>query len=280
MYGPLFIESDPFSPVGYVYRVKSVLHSSRSAYQQIDVLDTVHFGRVLVLDGVVQLTEKDEFFYHEMLAHVALHAHPHPARVAIIGGGDGGTLREVLKHESVREVHLIEIDEQVIEVSTRFFPGLAAGFSDPRVHVHKMDASDFVRQPGRAFDIVIVDCTDPVGVAEPLFDDGFFGAVSSLLHGEGIYVAQTESLHFHRDFVADVQRRLSGVFATVDLYTTPLATYAGNWWTFSVASDACTPREPVRRCEVATRYYDEQVHRAAFLPRSLYGKLVDNKLDW
>lgn len=271
----LFLERDPFSPIRYAYKARQVIHREQSEFQDIIVLDCAHFGRVLALDGVVQLTESDEFIYHEMLSHVALHAHPRPENVLIIGGGDGGALREAAKHDVVRRIDLVELDRRVVEVARQFLPAVATSFDDPRVSVHQMEGAAFLRQSDRAFEVIIVDCTDPVGPAEGLFSDAFFADVARRLAPDGIFVAQTESLHFHREFVADVQRRLSRLFGTVDLYTAPIATYAGNWWTFSIASKRHDPRVQARRCEVSTRYYFDDVHGHAFLPRSLYRRLIE-----
>ncbi len=270
----VFAEDDPFSPVRYSYEVAEVLCSRKTAHQDLLIFRHPRLGKVLVLDGVVQLTEQDEYFYHEMLAQVPLHAHPAPTDVLIIGGGDGGTLREVLKHESVKRALLVELDAEVIGASREFFPGVSAGFADPRTHVLEQDGADFLAQTQEQFDLVIVDSTDPVGPAESLFTSQCFGHAFSALKGDGLFVAQTESLHFHRDFVCRVQRELARVFRFANLYTVSLSTYAGNWWTFSIGSKVYDPKQVLRRCQVPTRYYDEDVHRHAFLPPSLYGRLI------
>ncbi|MFC1926474.1 polyamine aminopropyltransferase [Chloroflexota bacterium] len=269
-----FTEKDPFAPIKYVYDVQQVLHHEKSAIQEILVLECTYFGRVLVLDGVVQLTEKDEFLYHEMLAHVALHAHPQPESILIIGGGDGGTLREVAKHTLVKRIDLVELDPRVIEVSKQFLPTVATSFDDPRLRAIHADGVKFLEQENPGYDVIIVDCTDPVGPAQALFTDSFFNNALRRLTPDGMLVAQTESLHFHRPFVADVQHRLSNIFKIADLYTASLATYAGNWWTFSIASKKNDPRTQARTCEVPTRHYADDVHTNAFLPKSLYQQLM------
>jgi spermidine synthase len=276
----IFHESDPFSPVSYSYKIKNILYSGKSRYQDILVLESADFGKILVLDGVVQLTERDEFFYHEMLAHVALHAHVRPESVLIIGGGDGGTLREVLKHELVKSVQLVELDKEVIEISERYFPALTSGYLDARVRVTEMDGSHFVRQTGDKFDVVLVDSTDPVGSAECLFSEQFFTDVRSILNEDGMMVIQTESLHFHRQFVMNVQKSLGSLFGIVGLYTVPLATYAGNWWTFSIASRKYEPSRPYREHTIYTKYYDDQVHGNAFVPEKLYKRLSTSADNW
>ncbi len=270
-----FEENDPFAPIHYHYDVEQILCSRRTRNQHLLVFQNRHFGRVLALDGVVQLTERDEHFYHEMLTQVVLHAHPDPAEVLIIGGGDGGSLREVLKHQAVKRVQMVELDRGVIEASMEFLPGLSAGFADPRAHVLEASGEEFLAGTADRFDLVIMDSTDPVGPAANLFTDQCLASAASVLRGDGMFVAQTESLHFHADFVREVQRRLSRFFQIVDLCTVPLATYSGNWWTFSIGSKAHDPREPRRPCSVATKYYAEDVHRQSFLAPSLRRRLLE-----
>jgi len=272
-----FQETDPFAPIHYVYDVEEIVCSRRTEYQQLLIFKSRYFGKVLVLDGVVQLTERDEHFYHEMLTQVALHAHPHPADVLIIGGGDGGSLREVLKHKTVRRVQIVELDRGVIDASKEFLPTLSTGFADPRAHVLETRGEEFMAKTRDRFDLVIMDSTDPVGPAAGLFSDECLANASSVLKADGMFVAQTESLHFHLDFVREVQRKLARLFKIADLYTVPLATYGGNWWTFSIASKDHDPREVRRRCEVTTKYYAEDVHRQAFLPQSLRRKLINRE---
>lgn len=274
----LFQEKDPFAPIKYAYEIEEVICQRKTMYQELLVFKNPYFGRVLALDGVVQLTERDEFFYHEMLSQIALHSHPAPHHVLIIGGGDGGTLREVLKHEEVQSVTLVEMDREVIEASKEFFPALSTGFSDPRTEVLETEGAGYLSRIKDRFDLIIIDSTDPVGPAKSLFTSQFFTYAATALKAEGIFVAQTESLHFHRKFIRDVQHRLRSVFNIVDLYTVPLTTYAGNWWTFSIASKAHNPKDIRRQCEIPTRYYSEDVHRYAFLPPSLYQRLMNTNL--
>ncbi len=269
-----FREDDPFSPIRYEYEVDRVLCARRTKYQELLVFESPQWGRVLALDNVLQLTENDEYYYHEMISQVAMHAHPSPQEVLIIGGGDGGTLREVLKHQNVKRASLVELDSEVIAVSKEFFPTLSSSFADPRARILEMDGAEFLAESGEDFDVIIVDSTDPVGPAEVLFSKEFFAKAATALRTEGILVIQTESLHFHRDFICGVQQKLGEIFKTVDLYTVPLATYAGNWWTFSIASKTHDPRDLARSHDVPTRYYSEDVHRHAFLPRSLYNKMM------
>ncbi|HWR88901.1 MAG TPA: polyamine aminopropyltransferase [Dissulfurispiraceae bacterium] len=275
-----FFERDPYAPIQYVYDVDKVLHKSRSDFQEIMVIENPHFGRMLILDGVVQITERDEFFYHEMLVHVAMHAHPAPRKVVVIGGGDGGVVREVLKHDTVEKVYFVEIDEQVINVSREFFPSVSSGIGDSRVEIKCMDGAEFVKGRSGDIDVVIVDSTDIIGFAKSLFTVEFFKSVKDALTGEGMIVTLSESLHFHKEMVIEVQEEMKLIFPVVDLYTAPLATYAGNWWTFSAASKKHGLREMRRQYAISTRYYSDEIHSQAFLPPVMYEKLMKRELQW
>jgi len=275
-----FIEKDPYSPIQYSYEVSKILYEGKSKFQNILVFENPFFGKILVLDDVVQITEKDEFFYHEMLAHVVMNAHPEPKNVMVIGGGDGGTVREVIKHKTVEKVYFIEIDEEVIQVSKKFFPDVASGMDDSRVEIKCMDGADFVKGRNSDIDIVIVDSTDIVGFAKSLFTDTFFSSIKNCLTENGLFVTLSESLHFHKDIVIGVQETMKSVFPTVDLYTAPIATYGGNWWTFSVGSMKPDPREILRTETIETKYYCSDIHKNSFLPKEMYAKLMAGKIVW
>ncbi len=275
-----FFEKDPYAPIQYVYEVSNILHHSKSPFQEIMVVENPHFGRMLILDGVVQITERDEFFYHEMLVHMLLHAHPNPRKVIVIGGGDGGVVREVLKHDSVEKVYFIEIDEEVINVSRKFFPGVASGVDDNRVEIKCMDGAEFVKGRVGDIDAVIVDSTDIIGFAKSLFTVEFFKSVKDCLTEDGMFVSLSESLHFHKEMVIEVQEALKLIFPIVDLYTAPLATYAGNWWTFSVASKKLDVRTMRRKYAIETKYYSDEVHMQSFMPPKMYQKLMSKGLQW
>ena len=275
-----FFEKDPYAPIQYTYEVTSILHKSKSRYQDILIFENPFFGKILALDGVVQITERDEFFYHEMLAHVVMNAHPEPKNIIVIGGGDGGTVREVLKHRSVEKVFFIEIDEEVIRVAKKYFPSVACGMNDRRVEIKCMDGAEFVKTRRSDIDIVIVDSTDIVGFAKSLFTEEFFASIKNCLTEGGIFVTLSESLHFHKDIVIEVQETMKSVFPLVDLYTAPIATYGGNWWTFSVGSKQFDPREIRRNDAFETKYYCPEIHKNAFLPQELYTRLMARKLSW
>jgi len=274
MYDIIFNERDPYAPVRHCYAVSKILEQRKSKYQEIMVFENPAFGRILVLDGVVQLTEKDEFIYHEMLAHVPLMAHPNPEKVLIIGGGDGGTLREVLKHKEVKEAILVDIDKEVIEISKKYFPQLAKSFEDPRAIVVNEDGVKFIKDCENEFDVILVDSTDPVGFAYALTTEEFFRSVYRALKEDGIYVGQSESILYHADIVNRFQNNLKTIFPIVDLYTAVIPTYAGYWWTFSVGSKKYNPREPRRNPDFPTKFYSLEMHKLSFLPKKVYEKLL------
>jgi spermidine synthase len=272
-----FIERDPYAPIRHCYPVSKILYEGKSEYQEIMVIESPHFGRVLVLDGVAQCDERFEFIYHEFISHVPLFAHPKPEDVLIIGGGDGGALREVLKHREVKRAVLVDIDRQVIEVSKKFFPTMAVAFEDPRVIVLNEDGYKYVQDYEQEFDVIIVDSTDPVGFAHVLTTEEFFKYVFRALKEDGIYVGQTESIHYHADIVRRVQKSLRKVFPIVDLYTAVIPGYAGYWWTFSIASKKHPVREPSRDVNIQTKLYSADMHRHAFLPESFYQKILSGE---
>jgi spermidine synthase len=276
-----FFEKAPYAPVEYCYDVEEILYKGKSKFQEIRVIRNPHYGKILILDDVVQITERDEFFYHEMLTHVVMHAQPKPRKVIVIGGGDGGVVREVLKHKTIEKIFFIEIDEEVINVSRKFFPEVSSGVDDPRVEIKIMDGAEFLRkQKASAIDAVIIDSTDIIGFARSLFTPEFFMNVKNCLTDQGMFVTHTESLHFHKDMVVEIQEILKGIFPLVDLYTAPIATYPGNWWAFAVATKGISPREIRTAFTIDTRYYDDEIHRQAFITKKLYENLMQRKLRW
>lgn len=275
-----FFEKDPYAPIQYTYEVEKVLYKSKSPFQEIMVFENPYFGRILVLDNVVQLTERDEFIYHEMLTHVLMHSHPEAKTVAVIGGGDGGAVREVLKHDCVEKLYFIEIDEEVIKVSKEFFPSVSYAIDDPRVEIRCMDGAEFIKTMENALDIIIVDSTDIIGFAKSLFTVEFFKSVRDALTEKGMFVTLSESLIFHKNLVYEVQNSMKLIFPIVDLYTASIATYAGNWWTFSVGSKSLDPREIRKTVKVPTKLYTEYLHKVCFLPRDIYNKLMNKELQW
>lgn len=265
---------------GLTVGLKGVLFQDRSPYQKVAVFETDAFGRMLTLDGVIMFTDYDEFVYHEMIAHPALALLGDPQRVLIVGGGDGGAAREVLRHESVRRVDLVDIDAMVVEVSKRFFPKLSASFSDPRLKLHVTDGVTFVKEAERAaYDLVIVDSTDPVGVGEGLFGSDFYEGCVQALTERGILVVQSESPfdRTHQEVPGRVKRSFRALFPVAETYLAFIPTYPMGMWSFTMGSRALHPLgDPCRTLPFADalRYYTPEVHRAAFSLPAFVKRLV------
>nr|VFK32257.1 MAG: spermidine synthase [Candidatus Kentron sp. MB]VFK35231.1 MAG: spermidine synthase [Candidatus Kentron sp. MB]VFK77209.1 MAG: spermidine synthase [Candidatus Kentron sp. MB] len=253
---------------GLTLKVKRVIHSSVSDFQRIDVLETEEFGKALVLYGSIMITEKDEFTYHEMISHVPLSVHPAPSRVLIIGGGDGGALREALRHQPVQTVQVVEIDAQVVQVCKRFFPGMTTGFDNPRAQLIYDDGARFIANTREQFDLVISDSSDPLGPAEVLFKQSFYQNVHDRLAQDGIFVAQTESPLFHADNVRNIYKNLRAVFPIVKMYLAHIPTYPSALWSFAFCSKRYHPLRDFRP-ETADgitglHYYNADIHHGAF----------------
>jgi spermidine synthase len=275
-----FTETAPFVAIEYSYEVEKVLYRKKSKFQDIMVFENPYFGRIMTLDGIVQVTERDEFFYHEMLTHPVMHAHPDPRTVVVVGGGDGGSVREVLKHKNVEKCYFIEIDPEVIAVSREFFPTISSAVDDKRVEIRNMDGAEFIKSRKEDVDVLIVDSTDPIGFARTLYSEEFYKAINSALTGQGFYVTHSESLLLHSDMVGEVQRSLRKTFPVFDLYMGPTATYPGNWWAYAVGSKSLNPREMRRPFEVEARFYSDEMHERSFLPDKFYQRVVEGKLNW
>lgn len=255
------------------FTVTDVLFEVKTEHQHLQIIDTPIMGRVMLLDGVVQTTEKDEFIYHEMMVHVPLFAHPNPKRVLIIGGGDGGILREVVRHKNIEHITQVEIDGSVIEMCKQYFPKHSNGaFDDPRANIVIADGNDFVAQCQEQFDVIIADSTDPIGPAEVLFSFDFYKEEKKCLAPGGIMVAQNGVPFMQGSEVTNTFQRLSPLYQDVSFYTAPVPTYAGGQMTLAYASDDLTLRQQsvadisarVSASQIETRFYNAEVHVAAF----------------
>lgn len=260
--------------------VKRVLHSEQSPFQRVDILETSGFGRMMTLDGLVMVTERDEFVYHEMIAHVPLLVHPNPRRVLVIGGGDGGTLREVLRHDCVQEALLCEIDGAVIESARKYLPTVAVGLNHPRAKIHVGDGVEFVHScESGAFDVVIVDSTDPIGPGVGLFSEKFYKEVRRILRPDGIVMAQCESPWENSIDLAKVYNNLREAFGSVYSMTGTIPTYPYGYWSWGFASATLHPFNKIEMdraaaIQKATKYYNTGIHRGAFaIPNFLKQRL-------
>lgn len=250
-------------------RVTRRLHTERTPFQEIEVWDSPHHGRVLLLDGCFMATELDEFVYHEMLAHPGAQTLEAPRRALVVGGGDGGAVGELLKYPGL-EVELVEIDERVVRVSEEFFPAVSAGLTDPRVTLTFRDGLARLDEVAAgSLDLLLVDSTDPVGPAEGLITEGFYARVARALGDDGVLVAQTQTPFHHADDIRRIYANLARVFRGVWCYWAVCPSYVGALWTFCYASQS---RDPLRdfagaddlHARLGTRYYSAGVHRGAF----------------
>lgn len=248
-------------------RVKKTLHEETTPFQHLAVIDTEQFGRMLVLDNVIQTTVKDEFVYHEMITHVALNTHAAPKKVLIIGGGDGGAVREIVKHQSVEKVVHCEIDGAVIEASKKYLPEISCALDHPKVEIVVDDGIKHVRENKKNYDIIIVDSTDPVGPAEGLFSAAFYRDIFESLNEDGIFVAQTESPFFNRDLIPRLFKDISGIFPVTRLFLANVPTYPGGLWTFTMGSKKYDPLDVdvTKIPEMDTKYYSAAIHRTCFV---------------
>ena len=266
--------------------VRRTIARQRTAFQQMQVLETAAYGRALVLDDIVQTTEGDEFIYHEMMTHLPLMAHPNPRQVLVIGGGDGGIAREVLRHRSVERVVMVEIDPDVMQACRRYLPKICGGaFGDSRLEVVVDDGAKYVRETSERFDVAIVDSPDPVGPATVLFVTEFYRNVARVLRGPGMMVCQTGSTFLQPREIGEAFRRLRLVFARVMPYVAAIPTYIGGFFGFLLASNRVQPLRVApavlearyRRARLACRYYTPAIHQACFaLPanvRALLGPI-------
>lgn len=255
-------------------RIEKTLHSEQTEFQGLDVIETKQYGRMLVLDGCVMTTDKDEFVYHEMLGHVGMHTHPNPKKVLVVGGGDGGVIREVIKHPSVEKAVLAEIDGRVIDISKEYFPHIAQGLSDPRVDVQVADGIKHVLEHPNTYDVIYIDSTDPIGPAVGLFAKDFYQAVFNALKEDGLFVAQTESPFHKADLIRQVNQDIRDIFPQTYLYLAHIPTYPTGMWTFTMGSKKYNPLN-VTECRVTdTKYYNNAIHQAAFALPNFVGDLV------
>ena len=257
--------------VGLCIDVDKQLYTAQSAFQRIDVFESPEFGRILTLDGFLMLTEKDEFIYHEMITHVPLAVHPAAGRVLIIGGGDGGAVRELCRYDTVAHIDLVEIDRDVVDVCREYFPAVAGSLSDARVHIHYEDGLRFIRRCSDLYDVIVVDSTDPFGPGEGLFTKEFYGNCYKALKSDGILVNQHEN-PFYPDDAAAVRRIHKQIvlsFPLSRLYQAHIPTYPSGHWLFGFSSKKYHPVQQMNAAGwnargIKTRYYNTNLHKAAF----------------
>lgn len=247
--------------------VKKVLHEEVTEFQHLQVLDTTTFGRMLVLDNAIQTTIKDEFVYHEMISLPAINTHPAPRKVLVIGGGDGGAIREIAKHPLVEKATLVEIDGKVVEYSKKYLPEISVALdNNPKVEVLIEDGIKHIHEHKNYYDVILVDSTDPVGPAVGLFAADFYRGIYDALKEDGIFVAQTESPFFNQSLIKNVYKDIKTIFPIAKHYLAFIPTYPSGMWSFTMGSKKYDP-ETIEKAQIAdtnTRYYNADVHFGAF----------------
>lgn len=266
------------TPAGFGIAIKAgkVLVSKQTPFQKLEIFETdSKLGRVLTLDDLMMTTEGDEYHYHEMIAHIPMMTHKNPETVLVIGGGDGGTVREVLKHDTVKKVVLCEIDGDVIEECKKYLPTIACKLDDPKVEVLVQDAIEYIKDKKNMFDVILIDSTDPMGPGEGLFTDEFYTNVMNALREGGIMVAQSESPFVNKEEIRKMYVQLKRVFPIVSTYTSNIPTYPGGYWAWAFCSKTVEPLSyfDERRCADITKtckIYNKDYHLARFaLPNYL-----------
>ncbi len=271
--------------VRFSLKVKEQLIGKQSDFQHIAVLDSEEFGRILTLDGCLMVTEKDEFIYHDMIVHVPMATNLGIKKVLVIGAGDGGTIRELCRYDSIRHIDMVEIDSMVVDVCKEYLPQTACKLDDPRVHIYFEDGLKFVRRKSDEYDLIIVDSTDPFGPGEGLFTKEFYGNCYHALNENGILVNQHESTYYkpYIDAMKRAHQRIMETFPITKVYQAHIPTYPSGHWLFGYASKT---KHPVHDLEEArwnalglrTKYYNTRLHRGAFaLPNYVLGLLEDVK---
>ncbi len=255
---------------GLMLKARELLACRRSSYQTIQLFDTEHFGRVLTLDNLVMLTERDEFAYHEMLTHIPLLIHPDPKKVLVIGGGDGGVLRELVKHRTVERAVQVEIDREVVNVCREFLPWAAETYDNPKVELVIDDALKFIKTVRNEFDVVIIDSTDPVGPAIELFSSSFYSDVYNALTADGLMTCQIDSPFYNIQRIGKIIDTLRSIFHDVGLYLTYMPSYPSGVWGLGIASKSLKISSQPDKVRYDTlsgglKYYNLDIHRGSFL---------------
>jgi len=263
--GELWLTEDERENLKLSYRIKEVIYSNQSPFQHVMILDSYDFGRMLVLDGVVQTTSKDGHIYNEMISHIPLQLHPSPKKVLIIGGGDCGAAREVAKYKEIEEIHMVEIDEMVVDVCKEYLPEVSGNLSDPRVKFIYTDGVAFVKDQQNTYDVIIIDSSDPIGPAKELFSYEFYQSVFRALKDDGLMVCQSQSPLFHMDVLKQTFANIKRLFPYTNLYTATVPTYPGGLWSFTVGSKIPLSIQANKPIPTDTKYVNEDVLKRCFL---------------
>lgn len=263
-------------------KVKKPVISLESEYQRIDVIDSYDFGRILVLDGYLMLTEKDEFIYHEMMTHIPMAVNPEIRDVLVIGAGDGGVIRELTGYDSIKRIDMVEIDKLVVDVCRKYLPQTSCKFDDPRVRIYYEDGIEFVSRKNNEYDLIIVDSTDPFGPGENLFTGEFYENCFKALNGSGIMINQHSGPYYPDDVLAmqNAHKLIRSVFPIALIYQAHIPTYASGHWLFGFSSKGLDPIADLGASwdslGIKTRYYNTDLHKGCFALPNYVKDLLKN----
>lgn len=272
--------------VRFSIRTDKQLASEETEIQRIDIFTSPEFGKFLVLDGCIMLTEKDEFIYHEMIVHVPMAVNPKIRKVLVIGAGDGGTIRELCRYETIEHIDMVEIDQRVVELCQEHFPNLSASLSDPRVNIYYEDGLKFIRSRKKEYDLIIVDSTDPVGPGEGLFTKEFYGNCHNALKDDGILVNQHESPYysFNTKAMQRAHQRIREKFKIARVYQAHIPTYPSGYWLFGFASKTFDPVHDLdeaawKRLNLKMKYYNTSLHKGCFAIPNYVKELLNYEIE-
>jgi spermidine synthase len=272
-----FTEQVPWAETAFSLKIKQKVHEEQSEFQHLEIYETETFGHLMVIDGCTMVSTRDNFFYHEMMSHPALYTHPNPKRVWIIGGGDCGTLKEVLKHTTVEQAVQIDIDERVTRLAEIYFPELCESNNDPRAELKFIDGIKWVKDAAPdSVDLIIVDSTDPIGPAEGLFSDEFYRDCFNCLSENGMVVQQSESALYHMKLIGEMRNSMNSAgFSHLQTLFFPQCIYPSGWWSATIASkaDLTTFREQDSANKpFDTVYYNVDIHKASLAQPEFFKK--------
>lgn len=280
----LWYTEEHTNDVRFSIKVDKLLYSEESEFQRIDIFDSKEFGRFLTLDGLMMLTEKDEFIYHDMIVHIPMATNPNIKKVLVIGGGDGGTVRELTRYETIEKIDMVEIDKQVVDACKKYLPQTASKLDDARVQLFFEDGLKFVRSKKDEYDLIIVDSTDPFGPGEGLFTKEFYGNCYKALKKDGILVNQHESPYYtnYANSMIRAHKRIKETFPICKVYQAHIPTYPSGHWLFGFASKTLDPVEDLdgdrwNNLGLKTKYYNIELHKGAFAIPNYVKELLESE---
>lgn len=269
--------------VRFGIKIKKHLYSGQSEFQKIDVFETFGFGKLLTIDGIIMVTEKDEFIYHEMISHVPLAAKPDIKSILVIGGGDGGTVRELTRYKTIQKIDMVEIDKLVVDISKEYINQTSENLDDNRVKLYYEDGIEFVKNKVNEYDLIIVDSTDPIGPGEGLFTEEFYQNCYKALKSDGIMINQNESPYYdkeRREFVR-ANKKMKKVFPIVEVYQFHMPTYPSGHWLFGFNSKKVSPIndkiQEWNNLNINTKYYNTEIHKGSFMLPNYVKEIISDE---